>query len=74
VSLLEKYSIKKAYSYNYVTDIGYDKFGQRSYIKYCNGTETKYTYDAQMRRLQNLQAKNQSSTFMDNAYSYDDDG
>ncbi len=64
----------KAYSYNYVQDVGYDKFGQRSYIKYCNGTETNYTYNAQNRRLQNLQAKNQSTVFMDNAYTFDDVG
>ncbi|MFV0483763.1 MAG: hypothetical protein ACK5MG_06685 [Bacteroidales bacterium] len=71
---LEGLTGNKAYSYNYVKDVGYDKFGQRTYIKYCNGTETNYTYDAQMRRLQTLQAKNQSVTFMDNAYSYDNVG
>ncbi len=68
---LEGLTGNKAYSYNYVQDIGYDKFGQRTYIKYCNGTETTYNYDAKMRRLQGLQAKNQSVTFMDNAYSFD---
>ncbi len=31
-------------------------------------------YDPQMRRLQGLQAKNQSVSFMDNAYSFDDVG
>ncbi|MFV0507234.1 MAG: sugar-binding protein, partial [Bacteroidales bacterium] len=61
----------KSYGYNYVQDIGYDKFGQRSYIKYCNGTETTYNYDPKRRRLQGLQAKNQRVTFMDNAYSFD---
>ncbi len=68
---LEGLTGNKAYSYNYVQDIGYDKFGQRTYIKYCNGTETTYNYDPKMRRLQGLQAKNQSVTFMDNAYSFD---
>ena len=24
---------------------GYDKFGQRTYMKYCNGAETFYTYE-----------------------------
>ncbi len=68
---LEGLTGNKAYSYNYVQDVGYDKFGQRTYIKYCNGTETTYTYDPKMRRLEGLQAKNQSRTFMDNAYSFD---
>ena len=33
---------------------GYDKFGQRTYMKYCNGAETFYTYEPQRRRLQGL--------------------
>ncbi|PQL90705.1 RHS repeat domain-containing protein, partial [Apibacter sp. wkB309] len=28
----------KAYSYDYVNKIGYDKFEQRNYLKYCNGS------------------------------------
>lgn len=27
---------------------------QRTYLKYCNGAETFYSYDPQRRRLQNL--------------------
>ena len=37
----------KSYGYDYVSKIGYDKFEQRTYLKYCNGAETFYTYDPQ---------------------------
>ena len=50
---------------------GYDKFGQRTYMKYCNGAETFYTYDPQRRRLQNLKMNAGGNTIMDNAYTYD---
>ena len=50
---------------------GYDKFGQRTYMKYCNGAETFYTYDPQRRRLQNLKVNAGGNTIMDNAYTYD---
>ncbi len=61
----------KSYGYDYVQKIGYDKFEQRNYLKYCNGAETFYTYDPQRRRLQNLVVNAKSGTIMDNAYSYD---
>ena len=61
----------KSYGYGYVTKIGYDKFEQRSYLKYCNGAETFYTYDPQRRRLQNLAVTSSAGPIMDNAYSYD---
>lgn len=44
---LEKVHGYKSYSYDYVSKIGYDKFEQRTYLKYCNGAETFYTYDPQ---------------------------
>ena len=61
----------KSYGYDYVNKIGYDKFEQRSYLRYCNGAETFYTYDPQRRRLQNLAVTSSAGTIMDNAYSYD---
>ena len=39
----------KSYGYDYVSKIGYDKFEQRTYLKYCNGAETFYTYAPQCR-------------------------
>ena len=61
----------KSYGYDYVNKIGYDKFEQRTYLKYCNGAETFYSYDPQHRRLQNLVVNAKAGTIMDNAYSYD---
>ena len=61
----------KSYGYDYVQKIGYDKFEQRSYLKYCNGAETFYSYDPQRRRLQNLAVNAGGKTIMDNAYGYD---
>ena len=61
----------KSYGYDYVNKIGYDKFEQRTYLKYCNGAETFYAYDPARRRLQNLVVNAKAGTIMDNAYSYD---
>lgn len=61
----------KSYGYDYVNKIGYDKFEQRTYLKYCNGAETFYSYDPQRRRLQNLTVNAKAGTIMDNAYTYD---
>ena len=61
----------KSYGYDYVNRIGYDKFGQRTYMKNCNGAETFYTYDPQRRRLQNLKVNAGGNAIMDNAYTYD---
>ena len=68
---LEKVHGYKSYGYDYVSKIGYDKFEQRTYLKYCNGAETFYTYDPQRRRLQNLMVNSGGNTIMDNAYAYD---
>ena len=68
---LEKVHGYKSYGYDYVSKIGYDKFEQRTYLKYCNGAETFYTYDPQRRRLQNLTVNSGGNTIMDNAYIYD---
>jgi RHS repeat-associated protein len=37
--------------YEYVNAIGYDRFGQRAYIAYGNGTSTDYVYDDDRRWL-----------------------
>ena len=68
--LLEKVRGEKSYGYDYITKLGYDKFEQRSYLKYCNGAETFYTYDDR-RRLSNLAVKSGGTSIMDNAYTFD---
>lgn len=45
----------KSYGYDYVNRIGYDKFEQRTYLKYCNGAETFYSYDPQRQHIANSQ-------------------
>ena len=50
---------------------GTDIIEQRTYLKYCNGAETFYSYDPARRRLQNLVVNAKTGTIMDNAYSYD---
>ena len=68
--LLEKVRGEKSYGYDYITKLGYDKFEQRSYLKYCNGAETFYTYDDR-RRLSNLAVNSDNKTIMDNDYTFD---
>ncbi|MEQ3228333.1 RHS repeat-associated core domain-containing protein [Phocaeicola vulgatus] len=51
--------------------MGYDKFEQRTYLKYCNGAETFYTYEPARRRLQNLTVNAGGKSIMDNGYTYD---
>ena len=55
----------------YVNRIGYDKFEQRTYLKYCNGAETFYTYEPARRRLQNLTVNAGGKSIMENGYAYD---
>jgi len=47
----------------------YDKFGQRSYIRYGNGAETKYKYSANRQRLSNLTVNANNVKVMDNITS-----
>ena len=68
---LEKVRGYKSYGYDYVNRIGYDKFEQRTYQKYCNDAETFYTYEPARRRLQNLTVNAGGNSIMDNAYTYD---
>lgn len=68
--LLEKVRGEKSYGYDYITKLGYDKFEQRSYLKYCNGAETFYTYDNR-RRLSNLAVNSGNKAIMDNDYTFD---
>ena len=62
---------KESHNYNYIKQLSYDEFEQRKYLKYGNDTETNYTYDPTMRRLQQLQVKSGARQVMNNSYSYD---
>ncbi len=59
-------------SYYYVSQLGYDEFEDRVYLRYGNGTETHYAFDSLRRRLQLLQSSTASGRLMmNNRYSYD---
>ncbi len=56
----------------FVGRLGYDKFEQRTFLRYGNGTETVYTYEDDRRRLKTMTVTNAAGrTFMDNRYEYD---
>lgn len=58
--------------YDYIKQITYDHFEQRTAIKYGNNTVNTYTYSPELRRLTNMNAKQANSTVMLNTnYTYD---
>ncbi|MCX7747822.1 MAG: hypothetical protein N2645_13180 [Clostridia bacterium] len=66
------YGIKFGDRYDYVDAIRYDEFGQRVYIDYSNGTDTKYTYDPYRRWLHSIESGNSFGVkFQDTTYSFD---
>src|SRR5690606_24046452 len=54
-----------------ISQLGYDKFGQRTYLRYGNGTETNYEYEQDRRRLRLMAVNNDNRAFMVNRYDYD---
>lgn len=77
--LLDGITGEKTFTYNYLGKLGYDKFEQRRYLKYCNGSETIYTYEPERRRLSQLnvwtgagfEGNHTPRQIIDNAYTYD---
>ncbi len=64
--------VKGAFTYQYLTHLEYDKFGERQLLQTGNGTTTHYTYNAATRRLDNLQANLANGYVFDNStYQYD---
>ena len=58
--------------YDYVTQLGYDKFEQRVFLAYGNGTKTSYSYEDERRRLSSMTATTAAGrAMMDNQYGYD---
>jgi RHS repeat-associated protein len=60
--------------YNYVAQIDYDYFEQKTYMKYGNGSETIYSYSPNLRQLNNLKVVSNTQSLFDNTYSYDQVG
>jgi RHS repeat-associated protein len=66
---------KGEFSYPYLERLDYDKFGQRVLLDTGNGTRTRYTYNAQDRRLSTLESRlGQGYVFQNLQYGYDDVG
>ena len=68
--LTEIYVKERHNGYRYVQEIGYDKFGDRIYMKYGNGAETEYAYNDRMRRLDSLSLASPHTT-LKRIYRYD---
>ncbi|MBR0098256.1 MAG: RHS repeat-associated core domain-containing protein [Treponema sp.] len=58
--------------FKYVSDIGYDEYGQRLYIDYGNGVRTDYNYNKERRWLDSIETKNKWNVVLQNI-SYDFD-
>jgi YD repeat-containing protein len=63
---------KSGHTYIYVSQLGYDAYEQRLFLKYGNGTTTQYAYEPNRRRLSNLNVQGTNGVdFIKNAYTYD---
>lgn len=59
-------------TYDYISQIDYDLYEQRTYLKYGNNTESFYQYTPSLRRLDNLNVKTSAGDSMfNNTYGYD---
>lgn len=59
-------------SQSIIKNLGYDKFEQRVFLEYGNGTKTTYEYETERRRLLKLNAQTKANrAFQQNVYQYD---
>ena len=60
------------HDFDYVTNILYDQYGQRTRIDYGNGTFTEYNYDPARRWLDTIKTENKwGQTYQNISYSFD---
>ena len=60
------------HSFEYVTNILYDQYGQRTRIDYGNGTFTEYNYDPARRWLDTIKTENKwGQSYQNISYSFD---
>ena len=60
------------HTFDYVTNILYDQYGQRTRIDYGNGTSTEYSYDPARRWLDAIKTQNKwNQTYQNISYSFD---
>lgn len=65
-------STKDGHAYPLVTQLGYDKFEQRTFLRLGNNTVTTYAYEPERRRLRDLTAATAAGRpMMTNRYTYD---
>ncbi|WP_255824442.1 RHS repeat-associated core domain-containing protein [Treponema putidum] len=60
-------------TYRYVDNILYDEHGQRVYIKYGNGVETRYNYDPARRWLKDIKTENKDKNLVFQKINYNFD-
>lgn len=62
----------KGQDYTFIKQIVYDKFEQRTAVKYGNNTVNTYNYDNKLRRLKRMTAtQSNNSIMLDNNYKFD---
>lgn len=60
------------HAFDYVTNILYDEYGQRTKIVYGNGTVTEYKYDPERRWLDSIKTENRNGEMYQNiTYTFD---
>ncbi|UWQ09737.1 SpvB/TcaC N-terminal domain-containing protein [Aliiroseovarius crassostreae] len=64
---------KARFDYSYLKEMGYDKFGQRVFMRLGNDTTSTYSYTDDTRRLDTLQTHSAQTgrTFQNMTYGYD---
>jgi RHS repeat-associated protein len=66
---------RKNTEFDYVAMTGYDEYGQRVYVKYGNGTESRYSYDPYRRWLSEVQTQSSAAgSIQELKYSFDGAG
>ncbi|MCB0628125.1 MAG: SpvB/TcaC N-terminal domain-containing protein [Saprospiraceae bacterium] len=58
--------------YAIVNQIGYDKFEDKVYVEYGNGSSTSYSYEPARRRLNQMKLQNRNGIIADTRYTYDE--
>ena len=64
-------SEKDGFTYDFITDMTYDVYGNIATKTYGNGTTTRYTYDPKRQHLTSMVASNSQGEFINARYSYD---
>ncbi|MHA4844562.1 SpvB/TcaC N-terminal domain-containing protein [Flavitalea antarctica] len=71
-SLLNLTGVHNGTTYNYLRQMGYDKFEKRVFVLYGNGTDMTYTFGAERRKLATMKANTSANRLMmDNTYTWD---